>query len=104
MSRLRQAQEDAEEVKVIMIENMNKVKERSDKLEDIEERAEQLREKSKLFEKTTVKLTGQKKKEANGDKEETRCKTKTKVGCGIVVFMVMVAVIAALVYFLTRRK
>ncbi|KAJ8286123.1 hypothetical protein GJAV_G00034800 [Gymnothorax javanicus] len=74
MSRLRQAQEDAEEVKAIMIENVIKVKERSDKLEDLEERAEQLREKSKLFEKTAGKPEEQKKKEANDDTKGMSCK------------------------------
>lgn len=41
-SRLQQAQEDVEEVKDIMLDNLNKADERSGKLEDLEDRAEQL--------------------------------------------------------------
>nr|XP_046242286.1 vesicle-associated membrane protein 5 [Scatophagus argus] len=52
-SRLQQAQEDVEEVKVIMLDNLNKADERSDKLNDLEGRADVLLEKSKTFEKTT---------------------------------------------------
>lgn len=41
-SRLQQAQDDVEEVKVIMLDNLNKADERSGKLEDLEDRADQL--------------------------------------------------------------
>lgn len=41
-SRLQQAQEDVEEVKDIMLDNLKKADERSGKLEDLEDRAEQL--------------------------------------------------------------
>lgn len=41
-SRLQQAQEDAEEVKDIMLDNLNKVDERSGKLGDLEDRADEL--------------------------------------------------------------
>ncbi|XP_061586477.1 vesicle-associated membrane protein 5 [Cololabis saira] len=51
-SRLAQAQEDVEEVKVIMLETMNKADERSGKLGDLDERADELLQKSKAFEKT----------------------------------------------------
>lgn len=43
-SRLEQAQEDVEEVKVIMLDNLNKADERSDKLGDLEDRADELLE------------------------------------------------------------
>nr|XP_020492057.1 vesicle-associated membrane protein 1-like isoform X1 [Labrus bergylta] len=55
-SRLQQAQDDVEEVKGIMLDNMNKADERGDKLNDLEDRADELLEKSKTFEKTTRKL------------------------------------------------
>lgn len=41
-SRLQQAQEDVEEVKDIMLDNLKKADERSGKLEDLEDRADQL--------------------------------------------------------------
>lgn len=44
-SRLQQAQEDVEEVKHIMLDNLKKADERSGKLEDLEDRADQLLEK-----------------------------------------------------------
>ncbi|KAJ8379304.1 hypothetical protein SKAU_G00000820 [Synaphobranchus kaupii] len=59
-SRLRQAQEDVEDVKIIMMDNLNKAEERSGKLGDLEDRAEQLLEKSKAFEKTAKKVKQQK--------------------------------------------
>lgn len=42
---MQQAQEEVEEVKVIMLDNMSKADERSGKLEDLEGRAEELLEK-----------------------------------------------------------
>lgn len=44
-SRLQQAQEDVEEVRVIMLDNLNKADERSGKLDDLEDRADELRAK-----------------------------------------------------------
>ena len=48
-NRLRQTQEDAEEVKVIMLENMHKTEERSGKLEELDKRAQDLEEKVTPF-------------------------------------------------------
>lgn len=42
---MQQAQEEAEEVKEIMLDNMNKADERTGKLNDLEDRAEELMEK-----------------------------------------------------------
>uniref|UniRef100_A0A8C7GG80 StAR related lipid transfer domain containing 4 n=1 Tax=Oncorhynchus kisutch TaxID=8019 RepID=A0A8C7GG80_ONCKI len=42
-SQLRQAQEEAEEVKVIMMDNMEKTEERKAKLQDLDKRAEELK-------------------------------------------------------------
>lgn len=41
-SRLQQTQEDVDEVRDIMLENLKKADERSGKLEDLEDRADQL--------------------------------------------------------------
>ncbi|XP_068422343.1 vesicle-associated membrane protein 5 [Clinocottus analis] len=51
-NRLQQAQDDVEEVKGIMLENMNKAHERTGKLGDLEDRADELVVKSKAFGKT----------------------------------------------------
>ncbi|KAM9822920.1 vesicle-associated membrane protein 5 [Syngnathus typhle] len=54
-SRLQQAQEDAEEVKDIMLDNLNKAEERSGKLGDLDKRGDELRRKAKTFEKIARK-------------------------------------------------
>lgn len=41
-NRLQQAQEDVEEVKVIMLDNLNKADERTGKLGELEDRADML--------------------------------------------------------------
>ncbi|XP_070690119.1 vesicle-associated membrane protein 5 isoform X2 [Pempheris klunzingeri] len=63
-SRLEQAHEGVEEVKVIMLDNLNKADERSGKLDDLEDRADELLQKSKAFEKTANQVK-QKKKAGN---------------------------------------
>ncbi|KAM4579173.1 vesicle-associated membrane protein 5-like [Fundulus diaphanus] len=60
-SRLQQAQEEVEEVKGIMLDNMNKADERSGKLNDLEQQAEELLEKGKVFEKKSHQVKQQKK-------------------------------------------
>ncbi|XP_055017471.1 vesicle-associated membrane protein 5 [Boleophthalmus pectinirostris] len=64
-SRLQKTQEEVEEVKIIMVDNLNKADERAGKLTDLEERADNLLLKSKAFEKTTVKVKQQKQWENN---------------------------------------
>ncbi|XP_047448391.1 vesicle-associated membrane protein 5 [Mugil cephalus] len=59
-NRLQQTQEQVEEVKLIMVDNLNKAEEREDKLGDLEVRAEDLQLKSKAFEKTTKQVKQQK--------------------------------------------
>ncbi|XP_035514841.1 vesicle-associated membrane protein 5 [Morone saxatilis] len=59
-SRLQQTQEDVEEVKVIMLDNLNKADERAGKLDDLEDRADELLEKSKTFTKKTNQVKQQK--------------------------------------------
>lgn len=55
-SRLRQTQEDVEEIKVIMLDNMNKADERAGKLGELEDRADKLLEHSENFAKTSTKV------------------------------------------------
>ncbi|KAM8760447.1 vesicle-associated membrane protein 5 [Acanthopagrus schlegelii] len=64
-SRLQQAQEDVEEVTVIMMDNLNKAEERSGKLDDLEDRADELLAKSKTFEKTANQVKQKKRWEHN---------------------------------------
>uniref|UniRef100_A0A4W5JJZ1 V-SNARE coiled-coil homology domain-containing protein n=1 Tax=Hucho hucho TaxID=62062 RepID=A0A4W5JJZ1_9TELE len=56
-SQQRQVQEEAEEVKVIMMNNMEKNEERKEKVQDLDERAGEL--KSKSFHKTPMKAQKQ---------------------------------------------
>ncbi|KAJ8408642.1 hypothetical protein AAFF_G00252770 [Aldrovandia affinis] len=55
-SRLQQVQQTVDEVTVIMHDNLNKAEERSEKMTDLEGRAELLRQKSKKFNKNTTKV------------------------------------------------
>lgn len=55
-SRLQEMQHTAEEVKVIMHKNLDKVEERSEKLQDLDKRADLLRSQSKKFSRTAVKV------------------------------------------------
>ncbi|XP_067296278.1 vesicle-associated membrane protein 5 [Pseudorasbora parva] len=84
-SRLRQAQEDVEEVKVIMLDNLNKSEQRSAKLGELENRAIQLEQQSKKFSKTSTKVK-QKKRLEN---------MKYKVIMGGVVAVVLIVIILA---------
>ncbi|XP_035235440.1 vesicle-associated membrane protein 5 [Anguilla anguilla] len=90
--RLRQAQEEVEEVKVIMLDNLNKADERSGKLGELENRADELLEKSKGFKKTTTKLKQQNRWE--------NMKMKVVVG-GILAVAVVVVVVIIVVTALT---
>ncbi|XP_030274223.1 vesicle-associated membrane protein 5-like isoform X1 [Sparus aurata] len=85
-SRLQQAQEDVEEVTIIMVDNLNKAEERSGKLDDLENRADDLLEKSKKFEKT-----------ANQVKQKKRWENKKMkvlfIGIGVVVAVIIIGLI-----------
>ncbi|ROI27762.1 Synaptobrevin, partial [Anabarilius grahami] len=85
-SRLQQAQEDVEEVKVIMLDNINKTEERSEKLKELDDRADKLLQQVKLcdkFVKTATKVK-QKKRWEN---------IKYKVIIGAVVAAVILGII-----------
>lgn len=64
-NRLRKAQEDVDEVKVIMLDNLNKADERSAKLGELEDRADELRQKGEAFSKTSAKVKQKKRWENN---------------------------------------
>nr|XP_057925871.1 vesicle-associated membrane protein 5 isoform X1 [Doryrhamphus excisus] len=85
-SRLQQFQEEAEEVKDIMLDNLNKAEERSGKLGDLESRADELLQKSKAFEK-----------KSNQVKETQRWKNKKMkvafIAAGVVVVLVIVIIV-----------
>uniref|UniRef100_A0A3Q3WHH5 V-SNARE coiled-coil homology domain-containing protein n=1 Tax=Mola mola TaxID=94237 RepID=A0A3Q3WHH5_MOLML len=87
-SRLQQAQEDVEEVTVIMLDNLNKANERGVKLEDLEDRADELLEKGKAFEKTTNKL-----------KQKKRCENSRMKVISVAVGVVVVAIVIGLIVF-----
>ncbi|XP_042277414.1 vesicle-associated membrane protein 5 [Thunnus albacares] len=87
-SRLQQAQEDVEEVKVIMLDNLNKADERSTKLGELEDRADELLAKSKAFEKT-----------ANQVKQKKRWENKRmKVFIAIFVAVVILIILIVSIY------
>lgn len=58
--RLQQMENEMVEVKKIMHDNFKKVDERSGKLNDLEQQAEDLLEKGKVFEKKSSKIKKQK--------------------------------------------
>uniref|UniRef100_A0A8B9JUS9 Vesicle-associated membrane protein 5 n=1 Tax=Astyanax mexicanus TaxID=7994 RepID=A0A8B9JUS9_ASTMX len=86
-SRLKQAREDVDEVKIIMLDNMNKAREREGKLGELENRADELEKKSKVFCKTAVQVK-QKKRWEN-------MKLKwIAVGISAVVIVILIIVLA----------
>ncbi|XP_034397293.1 vesicle-associated membrane protein 5 [Cyclopterus lumpus] len=94
-NRLRQAQEDAEEVKGIMLENMNKAEERTGKLGELEDRADELLTKTKAFEKTT-----------NQVKQKKRWENKKMklvfIGIGVIVALIILGLIIFAIVDSTR--
>ncbi|XP_051524499.1 vesicle-associated membrane protein 5-like [Myxocyprinus asiaticus] len=88
-SRLRQAQESVEEVKVIMLDNLNKAEERSGKLGELDNRAEQLLQKSKSFSRTATKVKQKKRW------ENIKCKV---IIVAVVVLIIIVAVVVAVIF------
>ncbi|XP_053466472.1 vesicle-associated membrane protein 5 [Ictalurus furcatus] len=82
-SRLQQAQQDVEEVREIMLDNLNKASEREGKLGDLENRADQLLEQSKVFSKT-----------ANQVKRKTQWENmRLKVILGVIIGVIVLVII-----------
>ncbi|CAL8327379.1 unnamed protein product [Arctogadus glacialis] len=91
-SRLQWAEEEVSEVKGIMMDNLKKADERAGKLEDLEDRAEDMLAKSKRFEKTTQKVK-QKKRWEN-------MRTKmVLVGVGVAALLIVIGII---IYYIVR--
>ncbi|CAL8347671.1 unnamed protein product [Lota lota] len=89
-TRLQRAEDEVLEVKDIMMDNLRKADERSDKLDDLESRAEDLLVKSKTFEKTTQKVKQQKRWE----------NMKMKVVLGGVALTALLIVIGIITYYI----
>ncbi|TRZ02115.1 hypothetical protein DNTS_031900 [Danionella cerebrum] len=64
-SRLHEAQKDVDEVKSIMLQNLDKAEERSGKLHELEIRADDLGLKAQDFSKTVTKVKQKKQWENN---------------------------------------
>ncbi|KAK2845858.1 hypothetical protein Q7C36_010712 [Tachysurus vachellii] len=89
-SQLQQAQQDVDEVCDIMLENLSKASEREGKLVDLENRADQLLEQSKVFSKTANQVKQKK------QWENMRMKVILAVIAGVVVLVVVTAVTAVI--------
>ncbi|TSR04316.1 Vesicle-associated membrane protein 5 [Bagarius yarrelli] len=92
-NRLEQAQQDVEEVREIMLENLSKASEREGKLGDLENRADQLLEQSKVFSKTSNQVK-QKKQWEN---------IKLKVILGIIVVAILLTIIITVLVVFTNK-
>ncbi|KAA0717028.1 hypothetical protein E1301_Tti009878 [Triplophysa tibetana] len=92
-NRLRQAQDGVEEVKIIMLENIDKSNERSVKLVDLEHRAVELKQKGERFSKTAAKVK-QKKRWEN---------YKYKVIIAAVISVVVIGIIVAIIMALGQE-
>lgn len=88
---LRQAQDDVEEVKVIMLDNLNKADERSAKLGELENRADELRQKGEAFSRTSAKVK-QKKRWENNKYKVIIAAVISVVVIGIIVVIIMTSV------------
>ncbi|XP_026796006.3 vesicle-associated membrane protein 5 [Pangasianodon hypophthalmus] len=88
-SQLQQAQQDVEEVRVIMLENLNKASEREGKLGDLENRADQLLEQSKVFSKTANQV----KQKKQWENMKMKVILAVIVGVVVVVAVVIIAVL-----------
>ncbi|XP_058231577.1 vesicle-associated membrane protein 5 [Hemibagrus wyckioides] len=87
-SRLQQAQQDVEEVREIMLDNLNKANEREGKLGDLENRADQLLEQSKVFSKTANQVKQKK------QWENIKMKVILAIIVGVVVMVVIVTAVS----------
>ncbi|KAF0033573.1 hypothetical protein F2P81_013639 [Scophthalmus maximus] len=85
-SRLQQTKEEVEEVKDIMLDNLNKAEERSGKLGELEDRADMLLAKSKAFEKTSNQVKQQK-------RWENKKMKVVFIGIGVVTAVIIIGLI-----------
>ncbi|KAG7476461.1 hypothetical protein MATL_G00083310 [Megalops atlanticus] len=87
--RLEQLQKDVDEVKVIMKDNLEKVDERGEHLQDLDKRSELLRQQSMKFSKTAVKVKQKKRSDNNRMKI-----LLVGVLVGLVLLVIIIAVLA----------
>ncbi|XP_072528983.1 vesicle-associated membrane protein 5-like [Salminus brasiliensis] len=93
-SKLAAAQREAEEVKDIMLENLNKADERKDKLGDLELRSAKLLDKAQSFHKTSKKVKQKKRKDY----------LKSKAGLIAVVTVLALVIIIVVVVMLVSSS
>ncbi|MCI4394257.1 hypothetical protein PGIGA_G00166710 [Pangasianodon gigas] len=95
MGKLEETQRDVEEVKDIMLDNLNKAEERKEKLEDLNQRAAVLLNKSQSFQKKSTKVKAAKRKEY----------LKSKAGLiAIVAVLALVIIVIIAVMFSSERS
>ncbi|XP_015278491.1 PREDICTED: vesicle-associated membrane protein 5 isoform X1 [Gekko japonicus] len=88
-NHLEQCQKDTEEVTQIMLENYSKVLDREGKLSDLDDRAEELRNQSSAFSKTTKTIAQQQRW------KNRKCKIiLAAVVIGAVLLLILVIVLA----------
>ncbi|XP_035381790.1 vesicle-associated membrane protein 5 [Electrophorus electricus] len=90
--RLQQMQENVEEVRVIMLDNLNRAEQRDSGLSELEDRSTQLQEKSKVFAKTS----GQVKQKTK--KDYIKCKVIMGVSIAILIIIIVIVVLSVLKY------
>lgn len=87
--KLEEVNEGVEEVKVLMVENVNKIDERGEKLTDLEERSEKLLSTSATFHKQSKKIRVK--------KERENLKSKAgMIAIVVVLFLIIIIVIAVM--------
>ncbi|XP_043537584.1 vesicle-associated membrane protein 3-like isoform X2 [Chiloscyllium plagiosum] len=93
-SEIARLQQQADEVVEVMYANVKKVKEREDKLQVLDERAEQLQEAGKLFQKTSKQVAIQ----------EASRNRKWKIILGVAVGLVILVVVIVVIIITTSLK
>ncbi|XP_054854465.1 vesicle-associated membrane protein 5 [Eublepharis macularius] len=89
-NHLEQCQKETEEVTEIMLENYNKVLDREGKLHDLDERADELRNQSSAFSKTTKTIARQQRW------KNRKCKIILVVVVAGAVLLIILAIVLAL--------
>ncbi|KAG7314837.1 hypothetical protein KOW79_022140 [Hemibagrus wyckioides] len=95
MSKLEDTQREVEEVKDIMLDNLNKAEERKEKLEDLNQRATVLLDKSQSFQKQSKKVKQKKRREY----------LKSKAGLiALMVVLALVIIVIIAIMFSSKRS
>ncbi|XP_072342145.1 vesicle-associated membrane protein 5-like isoform X2 [Scyliorhinus torazame] len=91
---IRKLQKDADDVMEVMITNVDKVKERGEQLEVLGDRAEQLLEAGKVFQKTAKEV----------ERKERCGNVKWKIILGVTAGLVILVIIIVMICILTSTK